>query len=109
MSTQEPVGYKLTPVLSEPVADGDIVDCGDVRLWVSNGSLSSITVTVQAVATVQGLDVADLVVPVAAGQTALIGPLPKTVFGRTADPDKGRAYVDYSAVTDVDRAVVKWS
>jgi hypothetical protein len=107
-ATQAPVGFKLAPALTAANVDGDIVDCGQVRLFVTNGSGGSINVTVQAVATMEGLDVSDLVVAVAAGQTALIGPLPKNVFGRTADPDKGRAYVDYSAVTSVTRAVIAW-
>lgn len=105
-TTQTAVGYKLTPTVTEPTADGDIVDCGKVSLFVTNGSVSSINVTVLATATVEGLAVGNLVVPVAAGQTALIGPLPKTVFGQTGDTDKGRAYVNYSAQADVDRAVI---
>jgi hypothetical protein len=105
-TTQTATAYKLAPTLTEPTADGDIVDCGKVHLFVTNGSGGSINVTVLATATVEGLDVADLVVAVAAGQTALIGPLPKTVFGQTGDTDKGRAYVNYSAQTDVDRAVI---
>lgn len=106
-TTQEPVGYKLAPTLTQPTVDGDIVDTGDVRVFVTNGSGGSINVTVQATATVEGLDVGDLVVPVAAGQTALIGPLPKTAFGQVAGADKGRAYVDYSSQTSVTRAVVR--
>ncbi len=105
-TTQAAVGYKLAPTLTQPSADGDIVDTGKVAVFVTNGSGGSINVTVQATATVEGLDVADLVVAVAAGQTALIGPLPKTVFGQTAGADKGRAYVDYSSQTSVTRAVI---
>jgi hypothetical protein len=107
-TTQTATGYKLAPAVTEPTADGDIVDCGQVRLFVTNGSGGSINVTVLATATVEGLAVGNLVVPVAAGQTALIGPLPKNVFGQTSGADKGRAYVNYSAQTDVDRAVVGW-
>jgi hypothetical protein len=105
-TTQVPVGYKLTPTLTQPTVDGDIVDTGQVRLWVTNGSGGSINVTVQSVATVEGLAVSNLIVAVAAGQTALIGPLPKTVFGQVAGADKGRAYVDYSSQTSVTRGVV---
>jgi hypothetical protein len=106
-TTQVAVGYLLDPNLTAANVDGDIVDCGDIHVWVHNGAVAPINVTVQTTATVGGLDVADLVVPVPAGADALIGPLPKTLFGRSDDPDKGRAYVDYSAVTDVTRAVVK--
>ncbi len=104
-TSQTAVGYKLKPNLTAANADGDIVDCGDVRVWVHNGSASSIDVTVQATATVEGLDVADLVVAVEAGADALIGPLPKAAFGQKTT-NKGRAYVDYSSVTSVTRAVV---
>lgn len=106
-TTQVPVGYKLTPTLTQPTADGDIVDCGQVRVWVANDSGGSINVTVTSTATVEGLAVGNLVVAVAAGQTALIGPLPKNVFGQADGADKGRAYVNYSAQTDVTRGVVK--
>jgi hypothetical protein len=106
-TTQEPVAYKLAPALTQPTVDGDIVDTGQVRLWVTNGSGGSINVTVTSTATVEGLAVGNLVVAVAAGVTALIGPLPKTVFGQASGADKGRAYVNYSAQTDVTRAVVR--
>lgn len=111
-TTQAAVDYKLAPNLTQPTVDGDVIDAGAVKLMVTNGSVSSINVTVQAIATVGGLDVEDLVVAVAAGQTALIGPLPKTVFGQPAGAvesgadDAGRVYVNYSAQTDVDRAVI---
>jgi hypothetical protein len=106
VTTQTAVGYKLAPALTAPTVDGDVIDVGKVRLWVMNGSGGSINVTVQTPATVRGLDVSELVVAVAAGQTALLGPFPKDVFGRTSGADQGRAYVDYSAVASVTRAVV---
>lgn len=105
-TTQVATAYKLAPTLTQPTADGDIVDCGDVHLWVHNGSGGSINVTVQSTATVEGLAVANLVVAVAAGQDALVGPLPKNAFGRKTGDDKARAYVDYSSQTSVTRAVV---
>lgn len=112
VTTQQVTRDGLVPVLTEPTADGDAVDCGQVALYVTNGSVSSINVTVAATAAQDGLDVEDLVVAVAAGATALIGPLPARTFGQPAGAvesggdDQGRAYVDYSAQTDVDRAVV---
>lgn len=106
-TTQQIVRTGLTPALTAPTADGDIVDCGNVALMVTNGSGSSINVTVQATASLDGLDVADLVVAVAAGATRLIGPLPVRTFGQpSGSADAGRAYVDYSAVASVTRAVV---
>lgn len=106
-TTQQVVRTGLNPVLSEPTADGDIVDCGRVALYVVNGSGSPITVTVTATAAQDGLDVVDLVVSVPAAGTRLIGPLPARTFGQAYDSaDAGRAYVNYSAQTDVDRAVI---
>ncbi|MDG4790373.1 hypothetical protein O7626_31390 [Micromonospora sp. WMMD1102] len=95
--------------MTEPTADGDIVDCGQVALYVVNGSGGSINVTVLATAGQDGLDLEDLIVAVPAGDTRLIGPLPRRTFGQASDSaDAGRAYVNYSAQTDVDRAVVSF-
>jgi hypothetical protein len=105
-TTQVATNYKLAPTLTQPTADGDIVDTGDVRVWVHNGSGGSINVTVTATATVEGLAVGNLVVAVAAGTDALIGPIPKTAFGQKTGDHKGRAFVDYSSQTSVTRAVV---
>ena len=105
-TTQLPDGYKLAPTLTAANVDGDIIDSGQVRLWVTNGSGASISVTVQATGIVDDLPLTNLVVAVAAGATALIGPFPKRAFGRPTGDDKGRVYVDYSAVTTVTRAVV---
>jgi len=108
-TTQPIVRTGLAPVLTEPTADGDVVDCGNVALYVTNGSVSSINVTVAATASQDGLDVADLVVAVAASATKLIGPLPARTFGQASDSaDAGRAYVNYSAQADVDRAVISF-
>ncbi|MEQ4301591.1 hypothetical protein ABNF97_09390 [Plantactinospora sp. B6F1] len=108
-TTQQITRTGLEPVLTEPTVDGDIVDCGNVALMVVNGSAGSINVTVTATASQDGLDLEDLVVAVPAGDTMLIGPLPKRTFGQASDSaDAGRAYVDYSAQTDVDRAVISF-
>jgi hypothetical protein len=114
VTTQKIVLTGLVPTLTEPTADGDVVDAGQVALYVTNGSGSPVNVTVEATAAQDGLDVEDLVVAVAAGATALIGPLPARTFAQDAgavesgDDDEGRVYVDYSAQTDVDRAVVSF-
>lgn len=111
-TTQTATVYKIGATLTEPTVDGDVIDAGSVRLLVVNGSISSINVTVETTAVSGQLAVEDLVVAVAAGQTALIGPFPKNLFGQPAGAnesgadDEGRVYVDYSAQTDVDRAVV---
>ncbi|MFI6160392.1 hypothetical protein ACIA59_10630 [Micromonospora haikouensis] len=107
VTTQQVTRTGLNPALTAPPADGDIVDCGRVALMVTNGSGSPITVTVEATAAQDGLDVADLVVSVPASGTRLIGPLPARTFGQPYDSaDAGRAFVDYSAVASVTRAVI---
>jgi hypothetical protein len=112
VTTQQVTRAGLAPALTEPTADGDVVDTGDVALYVTNGGGVAHTVTVLATAAQDGLDVEDLVVSVAAGATVLIGPLPKRTFGQPAGAvasggdDQGRAYVDYATPADWDRAVV---
>jgi hypothetical protein len=112
VTTQLVTRAGLTPVLTEPTADGDVIDTGRVALYVVNGSGAPINVTVTSTASQDGLAVEDLVVAVAAAVTKLIGPLPPRTFAQPAGAvesggdDAGRVYVDYSAQTDVDRAVV---
>lgn len=113
-TTQAATDYKLAPTLTQPTVDGDVIDSGAVKLMVTNDKVGSIDVTVITTAVVGGLDVEDLVVPVAAGETALIGPFPKSLFGQPAGAvesgsnDQGRVYVGYGAdTTDVTRAVIE--
>ncbi len=110
VTTQRITRAGLEPVLTAPVADGDIVDPGNVAVWVDNGSGASITVTAITPGTVSGLAVADLAVVVPAGESRLVGPLPASVFAQPADADPGanRVLVDYSAVASVTRAVVSF-
>ncbi|PZG14420.1 hypothetical protein C1I95_21755 [Micromonospora craterilacus] len=105
--TQRVTRAGLEPELTSATADGDVVDTGQVALWVVNGGESPITVTVVATATQDGLAVANLARSVPAGGQQLIGPLPARTFAiPVGEPDAGRAHVDYSAVVDVDRAVI---
>lgn len=108
LTTATATDFKLTVAPTAATADGDIIDVGNVRLFVENGSGAPITVTVQATATASGLEVEDLAVSVAAGAMALIGPLPKSLFAQASDAavGAGRALVDYSSVTSVTRAAV---
>jgi hypothetical protein len=75
----------------------------DVRLYVKNGSGSSVTVTLATPGTVDGdLAIADRTVTVAAGATTAI---PMTDLYR--NPSTGVASITYSAVTTVTVAVVR--
>jgi hypothetical protein len=108
-TTQKIVRTGLEPELTQPTADGDVIDCGNVALYVLNGSGGSINVTVATTAEQDGLDVEDLIVAVPASEFRLIGPLPARTFGQPSDSaDSGRAWVNYSAQTDVDRAVISF-
>lgn len=107
VTTQDIVRAGVTSTLTAPTVDGDVIDCGRVFVEVDNGSGASVTVTVQATAMIDGLDVEDLAVVIPAGATKKLGPFNVSTFGRpsTDGVDKGRAYVDYSSVTSVTRAV----
>jgi hypothetical protein len=107
VTTQKVVKTGLAPVLTAPTADGDVIDCGRVILRVDNNGAAAVTVTVQTPVQVRGLAVAELIVSVPAGGTRYIGPLEPSLFGQpSGSPDAGRAYVDYSSVTDVARGVL---
>lgn len=106
VATQAIVKTGVVPALTAPTVDGDIIDTGRVFLEVNNGGGASITVTVQTPVQVDGLDLSELIVSVAAGVTKRIGPLSPSTFARPAGgADAGRAYVDYSSVTSVTRGV----
>jgi len=106
VTTQRIVATGLAPTMTQPTADGDVIDSGAVAVMVTNGSASSINVTAQTPATQAGLAVSEQIVAVAAGATKLIGPFPKSTYGQASGADEGRVYVDYSAQTSVTRAVV---
>ena len=103
------LGGSLVTMGAAPV-DGDILPTGDTLLLVTNGSGGSITVTIQATQEVSGLAVADAGGAVAAGATRLFGPLPARLFAQAADAVTGpnQVLVDYSAVTTVTRAVIRY-
>ncbi len=105
VTTQTITRAGLTPSLTAPTVDNDVIDTGDVFLQVTNAAGAPINVTVQSPPTVDGLAVAELIVAVPNGQTRLIGPFPSRTFGQPSGADAGRAYVDYSAVTSITRGV----
>jgi hypothetical protein len=102
----------LVPALTAPTVDGDVVDVGRAVLWVLNGAGASITVTIVTPGTVDGdLAIADRVVTVPVGTTPTLIPLGSTNYRQTAasaslPADVNRAYVNYSAIASVTRAVV---
>lgn len=105
VAAQKIVATGLAPQLTQPTVDGDVIPVGNVALMVTNTG-AAMNVTVQTPVKVDGLDVAEQIVPVATGVTKLIGPLPASTYGRSVAPDVGSAYVDYSAIAGVTRALV---
>lgn len=97
----------VAAALTAPSVDGDVVDVGtDLTLVVDNASAGAITVTAQTPLQVDGVEVAEVALSVPAGQVGFLALDPR-LFGR--DPgsaDAGKAYIDYSSVTSVTRAVV---
>jgi hypothetical protein len=88
---------------------GDVVDVGRVILSVINGGSGPCTVTVQTPGLVDGdLAVADRVVTVPVGTTPTLVPVTSAAYRQptSTGADSGRAYVDYSPITSVTRAVV---
>jgi hypothetical protein len=65
---------------------------------VVNGSGAPITVTLDIKPTVDGGEVTDRAVTVAAGARRRIGPFPTSIYN---DPATGRAKVTFSSVTSV--------
>ncbi|OII60110.1 hypothetical protein BJP40_00680 [Streptomyces sp. CC53] len=104
-ATSVPIATGLADVAGAAVAassGGDTAPVGPGRLlYVANGDASPHTVTVATPGTVKGHAIADAVVPVAAGDHALI-PLANVYRG-----SNGRAAITYDAVTSVTVAVLE--
>ena len=62
-------------------------------------AVSAVTtiITIQSVADPHGRE-GDIVITVAPGQVAVCGPFPPALFNQPSGTDKGRVYVDYSAI-----------
>ena len=96
----------LAPALTEPTADGDVVDVGRTFLMAVNTGGGAVTVTVQTPGGVEDLALADRVVSVPAGATRLI-PLTMPAYRQpVGDANAGRAFVNYSVPADIDRGVI---
>lgn len=102
----------VVALTATPNVDGDAIPAGSVALYVRNTGGASVTVTVQATAEQDGLNLEDLVVPVAAGARVLLGPFPGQTFAQPAGAvesggdDKGKVYVNYSTPASIERQVV---
>ena len=114
MAALTPIAPAIAGVAFSPASAGGSGDTfanptGSLLLYVSNGSGSSINVTVAAQSTSRPADaqwpamtLGDNVVAVGAGAAKLIGPIP-TAFNN----DSGSVEVAYSSATSVTVAVIK--
>ena len=104
MTAVAPVGPTGTVVALAAATDmeGDAVRLSN-KIWINNGSLASVTVTLITGGTAEGLAVDDPTVTITAGQAKLIGPFP-AVFGQPAGVDGGWVFINYSSITSVTRA-----
>jgi hypothetical protein len=98
-------GLTIAPVVT--TADGDVIDAGNTILIVENIGAAPATVTVQATAAQDGLDVEDQITTIATGAIRLLGPWPARTFGQpsgaveSGGDDAGRVYVNYSTPADL--------
>jgi hypothetical protein len=93
----------ITPAFATPnVAGNMFLNDGKTVLEVKNGSASSINVTPNVAATVDGQAVTNPVIAVTATTgDKIIGPFPPGIYNQT----DGKVYVDFSAITTVTIAV----
>jgi hypothetical protein len=90
----------IIPSYAAANVDGHSVPPGAI-LHVKNGSGVSINVTIQTGATSAGRAIADDVVAVGAGAEKMILLQNRALLARQDAPDRGKVYVDFSAVTTV--------
>lgn len=103
LTTQDLDADGLDLSLTAANADGHTLDGGgNVVLVVNNGSGADVDVTFQTSYSSGGLDLADRVVTVPAGDTIYCPRLAPRLFDRaTGATDAGKVYVDFEAVTTV--------
>lgn len=95
-----------------PTVDGDVVDVARNFLSVINGGTGPTVVTIVTPGVVDGdLAIADRTVTVPVGTTPTLIPLTSPNYRQSTvsallPADVGRAYVNYSVLTSVTRAVV---
>lgn len=103
--TVEMVSRSGVDVAGVAAASGgdEFTNSGSEFVEIKNGGASSINVTFETQATVDGEAVADKVVAIPAGVTKIIGPFPRGVYNDV----NGRVKISYSAVTSVTVKVLK--
>jgi hypothetical protein len=98
-----PSATGTTYTTSAASAGGDKVSPVNCSVIVTNGSASSITLTVDVPGNDQfGLARPDIAITIAAGTSKLVGPFPLSI----ANPADGYVNLSYSAVTSVTIAAI---
>lgn len=95
-------GTLITPAAADATGNA-FNNGGNQMLVVLNDSGVTVTVTVDAPGTFQGVTLADATVAVAAGARKVIGPFHPAAFNQS----DGTVHVDYSAVTSVTVYVIE--
>jgi len=88
-------------------ADGHMfANTGKEFIRVTNSALTSRDLTVITQQQIDGLDVADLVVSIPAGESRLVGPFsPGTFNVPSGQTDAGKTYIDYPSGNESDLKV----
>lgn len=98
----------LEPAFTAANVDGHSVqNDGRTVLYVKNGSVGSVDVTIQTPGAVGGNAIADRVIAVPAGEDRIIGTFAPSVYNRGGSTDAHSIYVDFSAVTTVTVAALR--
>lgn len=107
LASQQVVTSGLEATYTAANADGHMFPPGEVRmLHVKNGGGSSIDVTIKSGYKRDGLALADQVVAVPNGEDRFIGPFDRETYAQRSGTDRGKVYVDFSAVTSVTVALL---
>ncbi|MCP9947274.1 hypothetical protein [Actinomadura madurae] len=96
----------LAPTTVTPDAEGvSFRNNGKMILMVTNGSASDITVTPKIAKTIEGVTPTSPARTVAAGATKFLGPFEEDIYRQLSST--AVMFVDFSAVTDVDVALLQ--
>jgi len=94
----------VTPTFTSAAGGGDqALNDGKTMFYVKNGNVSPITVTFATTGKVQGLDIADTTLAVAASSEAAISGLDPGIH----NDSNGMVQITYSEVTSVTIAVLR--
>jgi hypothetical protein len=103
LNYQSPVLTGVIPTYTPAIVDGHaFLSTGSTFIHVKNGSGVSVNVTIPTPMKYGGLDVADVVVAVAAGAEKLIGPFNPSMFNQI----DGLVHVDYSVTASITIAII---